>query len=413
MVWLIGIYIIKNILIARANPGKFHLYVLLYSMILTIASFSYLYSFLSLIGSGIILVLFLLIEKKYKYSVFLFASILVFSLPSIIINSNKTKENRFIDTTERMGMIYTRIPGSIYTILLCSVIIIFLLLQSYINTKRLKINETKKTMVIMSSGILIASQSQLITNMEIQFYHFNIFAQICLMVILIDFFNNLVTTKYNSISRLNRVIAFTLTISILIASSFSRLILPLVQNYNYGFSNYLYKDKFDSGDRVIIDESDLQYTFPIYSRAKILYQADITAYGYTNLELFDRAYVSAGCPSQFSHNLKSELLVYRLEGVKQKYNSVIRYLDLLRLEKIFPNYKEKLLISLDHKQNEIGNEFETYLLRVKEKDCLEKAKNFRINVVIFGKDSKWNSILKNQNIKIEDLGLYGLMKARI
>ena len=265
----------------------------------------------------------------------------------------------------------------------------------------------------MSLGILLASQSQLITNMEIQFYHFNIFAQIGLMIVLIDFFNHFATKKFNSTFRTYTIIAYALAISIFVASSFGKLVLPLIQNYNYGFSNYYYNDQLDNSDSVIIDGSVLQYTFPIYSRAKVLYQADITAYGYTNIELFDRAYISAGCPSHFGQGLQSELIVYRFEAIKQKYSSIMWYLNLFGLDKYFSNYTEKLLVTLDHKQNKIENEFTTYLLRQTEKDCIQKARDFGINVIIFDKDSNWNSILNRQNIKIEDFGYYGLMKARI
>ena len=413
ILWLIGMYIIKTIYLEKANPKKFNLYVFLYSIVLIIASFSYLYSFLSLIGSGMILALFLLFEKKYIFSIYLFTSILIFSLPFMIINWTKNKEDRFIDATERMGLVHTRFPGSIITILLCSAIIIFIVLQSYLNKKRSKIDETKKTMMIMSLGVLLASQSQLITKMEIQFYHFNIFAQICFMIVLIGSLNNLVSKKFISTSRTFRIIACTLAISIFAVFSIYRLVVPLAQDYKYGSSNYFNNDQLNSNDKLIIDEPIYQYTFPIYSKAKVLYQADITAYGFTNFELFDRAYVSGGCPSKFSVNLKSELLVYRFEGIKQKYNSIIRYLDLLGLENYFSNYREKLLISLDKKQNEIENEFTTYILSQSGKDCLQKAKDFGINLIIFDKDSNWNAILNREKIKIEDYGFYGLMNARI
>jgi len=413
MLWLLGIFIIKTIYLAKANPKKFYWYVLLYSIILMISSFSYLYSFLSLVGSGIILVSLLFFEKKYRFSISLLALITLFSLPSFIINSIKSKENRFMDATERMGMISGRFPGSVTTILLCSVVIIFIFFQSYLNKNRLKIDESKKAILIMSLGILLASQSQLITNIEIQFYHFNFFAQTCLMLALIHFLNNLVTEKFNSLFNKYKVTIYTAVILIFVVSSFGTRVLPIIQYYNYGFSNNAYNDQINPTDNVIMDELSLQYTFPIYSRAKVLYQADMAAYGYSNIELLDRAYVSAGCPSKISNSLKSELLVYRLEGIKQKYNSIMRYLNLLGFERNFSNYREKLIVSLNHKEKEIENEFNNYLLHEKEKDCFQKAKDFDIDVIIFDKKSNWNSILNQRDLEIESFGLYGLMKVRI
>jgi hypothetical protein len=84
----------------------------------------------------------------------------------------------------------------------------------------------------MSLGILLASQSQLITNIEIQFYHFNFFAQICLMLALIHFLNNLVTEKFNSLFNKYKVTIYTATILIFVVSSFGTRILPIIQYYN-------------------------------------------------------------------------------------------------------------------------------------------------------------------------------------
>jgi len=413
MLWLLGIFITKAIFLAKDNPKKYYLYVLFYSITLIVSSFSYLYSFLSLIGSGVILVLMLFLEKKYRFSVSLFVSIILFSIPSFIINSVKSKENRFIDATERMGMIHTRFPGSITTILLCSVVIILIVFQSYINKDRLKIDESRKAILVMSLGILLASQSQLITNIEIQFYHFNFFAQICLMVAIIFLLNHIITKIFKPLSSRYIFAIYAATVFTFTVTSFVSRILPLAENYSYGFSNNAHIGQLNRGDNVIIDEASLQYTFPIYSEARVLYNEDITAYGYSNLELLDRAYISAGCPSKISNSLKSQLLVYRLEGIKQKYNSITRYLNLFGFERNFSSYQEKLKVSLDYKEKEIQNEFNTYLLREKGKDCFRKAKDFDIDVIIFDKNSNWNSILNRQGLEIENFGLHGLMKVRI
>jgi hypothetical protein len=413
MLWLLGLFIIKIICLARANAKKSYWYVFLFSIILMITSFSYLYSFLSLLGSGVILFVFLFFEKKYRLAIILIVSIIIFSLPFFVTSYIKSKDIRFIDATERMGMIHSRFPGSITTILICSLIIIFILLQSFLIQNRSKLDASKKLMLIMSAGLLLASQSNIITNTEIQFYHFNFFAQMCLMLVLIHFFDSLIKNKFNSIFNKNTFKISTVVIVIYAIFSSNSHFLPLVQNYNYGFSKNVYNDQLNNSDNVIIDEALLQNIFPIYSRAKVLYQADITAYGYSNLELLDRAYISAGCPSIISDRLKSELLVYKMEGTKQKYNSIIRFLSLPGLEKYFSGHKEKLITILNNKEKEIESYFNSYLLREKRKDCFQKAKSFDIDVIIFDEKSKWNSILKEHNILIERFGLGELMKARI
>jgi hypothetical protein len=357
--------------------------------------------------------MFLFFEKKYRLAIILIVSIIIFSSPFFVTSYIKSKDIRFIDATERMGMIHSRFPGSITTVLICSLIIILLLLQSFLIQNRSKLDASKKLIFIMSAGLLLASQSNIITNTEIQFYHFNYFAQMCLMLVLIHFFDSLINNKFNFIFNKNTFKISTVVIVIFAIFSSNNHFLPLVQNYNYGFSKNVYNDQLNNSENVIIDEALLQNIFPIYSSAKILYQSDIAAYGYSNLELLDRAYTSLGCPLVISNSLKADLTVYRLEAIRQKYITLDKYINFFNLDGFFSDYRNEIFTLSQYKEKEIESQFKDYLSNEKGKNCFQKAKSFNIDTIIFDKNSNWNLILLNKNIKIESIGSNGLMKARI
>jgi hypothetical protein len=413
MIWLLGLVMIKAICSTKTNFKKSFRYIFFYSVILMLSSFSYLYTFLSLLGSGLILIALLFLEKKYRLSGSLFLLIIFFSLPFFISNFIKSKEIRFNEATERMGMIHWRLPGSITTILLCTMIIMFIVFQSYLNKDRLKIEESKKIILIMSSGLLLASQSNIVTNVEIQFYHFNIYSQICLMIILSLLFRNLITKKYSRIFTQVKVEFSIATLLVIAIFSIGNYMYTIVQNYNYGVYENIYTNHLSRSNNVIIDHARLQYIFPIYSSAKILYQSDIAAYGYSNLELLDRAYTSLGCPLVISNSLKADLTVYRLEAIRQKYITLDKYINFFNLDGFFSDYRNEIFTLSQYKEKEIESQFKDYLSNEKGKNCFQKAKSFNIDTIIFDKNSNWNLILLNKNIKIESIGSNGLMKARI
>jgi hypothetical protein len=413
MLWLLGLAIIKTIISKKTNFKKSYRYVFFYSITLMLSSFSYLYSFLSLLGSGLVLLMMLFIEKKYKLSISLLSLIIVFSSPFFVINYFKSKEIRFIEASERMGMIQLRFPGSITSILICSMVILFIVSQSYFNRDRFRIDDPKKIILIMSFGLLLASQSNIISNFEIQFYHFNFYSLMCFMLLSILLFNDLIIKKYNFVFNKYTLKICATTILFFTIFSLNNRIIPLAENYEYGFSKNAYSDGLDRTSNVIIDEATFQYIFPIYSKARVLYQADIIAYGYSNFEVLDRAYTSSGCPFEISDNLKLELAGYRLEGIKQRYNTVDRYIKLFDFRNYFLNYREKLIDRLRIKENEIESQINEYLINETGKDCLQKARSFDVDTIIFDKKSNWNLILEKHKIKIESYGFYGLMKAHI
>jgi hypothetical protein len=108
-----------------------------------------------------------------------------------------------------------------------------------------------------------------------------------------------------------------------------------------------------------------------------------------------------------------ELAGYRLEGIKQRYNTVDRYIKLFDFRNYFLNYREKLIDRLRIKENEIESQINEYLINETGKDCLQKARSFDVDTIIFDKKSNWNLILEKHKIKIESYGFYGLMKAHI
>ncbi len=200
----------------------------------------------------------------------------------------------------------------------------------------------------------------------------------------------------------------TLIASILILNSFSKIFFPLVFINQTDSSMVAFYNKYKEEDRLIVDVANLQNNFPVYSKAKLLYQIDITAYGYTNEEVLDRAFISYGCPLEISEDIKSELEVYRVDAAYLKSKNLEKYIKLIHMDKFFANaYESTLFYALD-KRNKIEFEIESYLRSVSGKSCISMTNRYKIDRIIFDKESNWYSIAKLNRLPITSFSFQGL-----
>ena len=404
---LISLILINKILKVRASKTPAYKYIIQFSLLIFVASFTYLYTFLSLFGTGLVVILFLATQKKYIYLVWFTIFILISIFPFVIINYIKSKEERFKDAGERMGLIKSHYPGSLTTIIICAIIMFSLLSYKYFLTKKDPYSNIELALMASSTGLFLASQSNIVTGTEIQFYHFNLFAKINLMLFLILVINRIKFKKIQNQFSFFGIILIALLSTTLILHSLNKIILPLLFDNKINTSVELLKNKYNSETKLIVDVVNLQNTFPVYSYAKLLYQSDITTYGYTNREILERAYISAGCPSEISGSLKLELEVYRAEATYMKGKALEKYLKLFSLDKYFASsYKSKLDAAFKERsliQSEINN----YLIAVNKNSCISMANKYEIDSIIFDEKSHWRIITKNEGLPINSFTFQG------
>ena len=405
--WLIGLVLLNRIVITKESKTLEYKYLIQFSLLLFVASFTYLFTFISLFGTSIVVFSFLAIQKKYRDLVWFLAFTLISILPFMVLNFNQSKEERFQDASARLGLVKYHFPGSLTTILISLGIIFAITMHKHFITKKLPYSNLERVLVISSIGLILASQSNIVTGKEIQFYHFSLFAKMNLMIYFILIASRITFRKFQNKIVKYRVILIVFLPIILILNSSKGVILPLIYD-NRVSSSIEFLNQYSSKKKLIVDVANLQNVFPIYSEAKLLYQSDITSYGFSNLEVLDRAYISAGCPNKISERLQSELEVYRALAIYTKGKALENYLKYFYLDKYFASFYIPTLDRALKERRIIQSEINNYLITANKTDCVSLAKTYGIDSIIFDKKSQWYSIVIDNNLPVISFTFQGL-----
>jgi hypothetical protein len=386
VIWLYGIFLLFKILDEGETKKRNLWFVVLYAMNITVASLSYLFVFISLISTSLVAILYMLSKKQYHKSFFLTLVIFISVVPYTLITLRNINDKNSLELVERLGLISSRLPGAALTLL-----IIFITLISIFSNRKL-FAETKsflfrKVLTITTIGLIIASQSNIVTNRSIQFSdHFLVFA-VCNLVILMIFFT--LHLKILDIKLLTpKLILVPLMISLVVYSVF-KTFLPAIQ---FEKEHNLYKlisYKFDSYTNVIVD-APIADAFPIYSNSKILYQNDIYTYKFSNRELLERYYISKGCPRNLDLQKTSPIGVYRFEAYMQKSQSIEKYLSFFNLEKKLSYLFLQLRSKAVNIESDIQTEIRNFLIGSEGKNCITLARSFGVDFIVFDESSLWN-----------------------
>jgi hypothetical protein len=282
------------------------------------------------------------------------------------------------------------------------------MISRYLVSRNLRFISFESILIISSGGLILASQSNIITGKEIQFYHFNLFAKANLVLFVIWVLNRIrIKGSQKYYYHNNNILMFLIFVPLII-HSFNKTVLPIMFENHFNASIQLLDKKYSSEEKLIVDVANLQSVFPIYSRAKLLYQSDITTYGFTNEEVLARAYISAGCPSEIDDDLKSELLVYRLEAIDQKGKTLKASLEYLNLDKLLIEMYNPVIKAAFEKRNTVNLEIDKYLLTATKNSCLSMAKKFGIEIILFDKSSNWFRIAELRDLPIKIFKFQGL-----
>lgn len=408
LLWLIGLVLFNRILNDTKLKGLNYKHLFQLCALIIISSFTYLYTFLILLTTALVVITFLALQKA-SFKLFWFVvSILLSSLPFLTINYFKFEELRFKDAGSRMGLINHHYPGSFNTVVICFVLIFLIVLPKYISSQKRIYSTYQITLILSSLGVVLASQSNIVTGREIQFYHFSLFAKVNLLLFSIFFVSSLKlkTMKY-LYSKFTRIVLVALC-TMLTVNTLTEIFLPSVFHSKLNPSTKFLDREFSQADALIVDVPNLQNVFPVYSKAKILFQTDITAYGFTHEELLDRAYISAGCPKQISKSLQRELDVYRTEAIYSKGKVLRSYLEALNLDGFFGKTYKSALNKAYLERKTIESDLRNYLHSVEENQCIEMAQKYGITDIVYDSKSHWYRLVEVENLPATSLTFQGL-----
>lgn len=402
-IWLLGIFLIAKIIETESTKQ-----VIALSSLLLISSFSYLYVFLALLSSNFILIMYLY-KKRLKRLVHISLTFsTIATIPFLVINSKKTLDIGHYDALQRMGLISYRYPGSLTNLIICGFIILAISLKYFSLGKKKTISSKEQTLVITCVGLIIASQSNIITNQEIQFYHFLFLSSVNFMIFLgiVIFGLNLKNLKVKLLMKKRKFQSRYVLISVLLISlinPFNLILKPIITEWSAGVPILTDGSKIIKNKNVIVDNLNVQNTLSIYEDTNILYNRVIAANSYTNKEVFERAYVSGGCPDKVTELFISTIFVYRISGLEQKGIALKGIAEKLNLERPFASIYEPIIDSSKKQNAEIFREISKYKMQIDKDNCLIAAKNFKIDTIIFDELSNWKSIVESLNLSKEKI----------
>ena len=404
VLWLIGFLILVKMLDSLLNNVSINPHLLVYSGVIFVSSLSYIFVFISLLSTSAIFMIYLLLEKHFRNGCKLAAAVIFSVIPYFLITLKNRNEKEFLDLSERMGLIKSRFPGAALTILCGFIIFLAIFCRYYFSSRNTyRIHITEKVLILSTLGVVIGSQSNILTNSAVQFSdHFRIFIVSNLMILI-----GLYVEKYrikNGLIFKSRVLS-TIILCTFIISSFFNTFIPALQ---FSSDSDLYKtfqNKFSFNTNLIVD-ADISNAFPIYSQGKMLYQNDIYSYKYSNSELIERFYISKGCPTDLNIAKLSPVLVYRIEVYEQKATSVERYLRLVNLDEVFPQFYKPLFTQAAGRKKAIEKEIKNFLFEKNNKSCIDLARSYNVDFILFDKSSLWNDQLKGFKNYFQELNRY-------
>jgi len=390
LIWILAIYCIYEFFRhyrLRIGNSK---YLILFSILILISSFTYLFTFLVLLSVAIVFLLYLFYLRDIK-EIRIFSPMLFFSCLPFGLNAYNNQSNLvFSQVLERMGLFESRLPGSIKTVVLCLFLFILIFIYSKLAPDRLRENPFGLSILICNIGILVASQSNIISNKSIQFYHFEIYLYILLLLIIIKLLliTLLKQVTFKKLDIYARKISIP-TLMVLIPLQFILTDIKFDPSNDY---KKFFMNNFSQSSNLIVDISFLNYTIPIYTKSKVLYQGDIIAYYFSNTEIMQRYFINSGCPKQISFGEVPGLIDYRIEPTLQKGNQVFKYLSLINQEQRFRNLYSPYFKKAKEMEKIISSEIEVVIKRNKSKDCVDLARQFGIDYIIFDRESNWTEV---------------------
>lgn len=409
LIWIIFIYILTQYFTNENSTTRRIQFLSILCVLIFISSVTYLFTFLALVGASAVFLMLLILNNKKSDALFFFKYSIVAVTPlaiNIFLNYN---ESSYVQVLERQGLIESRFPGTLKTLVLCCFTLFFLYFIIRFS-KSTSINKPfNTTMFICTIGVAIASQSNVITNKAVQFYHFELFVLI-LLVILISRSILITVSRIKFVRRFNFKNRNTLSLGIIL------LILLNFHNMKFDHNNPIkqfFKTNFISQENLIVDISGLEYSIPVYTNSRVLYQADIPAYKFADEEIMKRYFVNSGCNTDSDFLSIPALFIYQTAPLLQKEAQVLKYSQLLNLEAQFKSTHEAYATESKAIKKSIDSLITNFKQKYFNLNCVDLAKKLEINAIVFDNKSNWKNLLDGYEIFESKLNNQVFLFARI
>jgi hypothetical protein len=393
LLWILGLYIITNILVFQTRQ-KFSLkHFIQFFVLVFVASFSYFFSFMALIGTGFVLVFYYFIKHQIKIAVVTLIGLAISSTPFFAVQLSDRDQIGFVHLSERLGLVHDRLPGSLTVIIVCLTILAFIVI------KKLSTNISSHSplfdavMVISTLGILFASQSNVVTNSSLIFSgHFEIFIWINFILIFSFYLSKILT--FSRLLTLNARLRVVIT-SLLLIYPISELS-SIASGTSIDMEKHL-NVNLDDAENIIVDSSKFRNVLQVYSNSRILYREDMYGQRISHQELLERYYISSGCDADVNFESLSNLFVYRSVAYKQRGESIKKYLGYFGMDRNFSFLYDRLITEANEREKQIKSEIRK--IQLNQIGCIDLAKKYGVDLIVYDNLSNWNKIINELHLQ--------------
>lgn len=409
LIWIIFIYVLTQYFTnENSTTRKVHSLSIL-CVLIFISSITYLFTFLALIGASVVFLMLLILKNKRSDALFFLKYSIVAITPLAINIVLKYNEHSYVQVLNRQGLIESRFPGALKTLVLCGLILLFLYFVTSFSKSTRNNRPFNTTMFICTTGVAFASQSNVVTNKAVQFYHFELFALILLLILIsrsiLAAISKIKFLRYFNFNKRNIL-------------TFGIILLTLLNFYNVRLDHanpikQFFKTNFTSQENLIVDISGFEYSIPVYTHSRILYQGDIPAYRFSDEEIMKRYFINSGCDINSDFLNIPALFVYQATPLLQKEAQVLKYSQLLNLENQFRSVHESYAAEAKVINKSINSSIANFKQKNFNFNCVDLAKKFEINAIIFDNKSNWKNLLNSYEIFEAKLNKQVIFFARI
>jgi len=364
---------------------------------------TYIFTFLIAAAVSAIVLLYLIFTKRTLIAVRLLGFSGLFVLPLVILTFKIREQERFAAASERMGLVEARLPSSLYSLVGALLLATTIFLFSRLYFRSSAINSLELGLIISCLGIVVATQSGIVTKRDIQFSsHFDVFLHlnwVIYSVYLMARFLNVPPRRATATRTFfARFSAFQNVTLVLIAlAAISTL---LISTQNSGKTNPFEKL---SDRNVIVDDNVYQYSFPVFTSASILYNRSMHFYGFTDAELVERFIISKGCESDLTWEDLREVWMYSVDAPLQKANRLNGLSSSTRLVNLFAVEVQRLEEIARVREESQTNLLEKLIYKISQKDCISWARAYDVDRVVYSRNSTWVEIFTEIGLAREAL----------
>ncbi len=407
--WLTFILFLSYVI--KSDEKSFQLWFvpLVFFLILQISRYSYLFTYLGILTSFALYIIYLMLKAKPKLAMTCTVSLCLSLIPFVIDTLSKREIEGFAAAAQRMGLIETRLPGALQTVLVAFLIICLVLISRRFSVRTQKdLYEVDFSLLISSAGLVLASNSNVFSQKAIQFSdHFEVFVYLNVILFLISRF--IIWQTYGD-KKLNLIAIISVGTLLVAQMDLRNTFWFAAQSES---ASQFQAQAFESNSNFLVDAPNKEEIIPILFNASVLYDGRIVSYALNHDEVLYRYYLTRGCPEKFSKEDFNYVFTYSTAAYNEKALRVRSISERIGISEFTDPLASKLELTAKSTQLKFQKMVKNLQKEFPSSNCLEYVIAEGIDYILFGADSNWVGYFNKMDYPVEKNSIFDLNLVRI